>query len=286
MTMVLCDLNEVVTAPEVFKQLQEYFGAGSVTAVKLPVADIAISLPEGLLRVERKTPNDFVSSLADGRLVRQVNGMVKSGAWSAVIITGTINYDEDDYACLDGERTQWHGAAVRAAQRAIIWAGALLEYCPPGFYARTLNELVRFASKPTHAQYKPASRYHKPLVDFFPEDSIRQERIEFLMSLPGVGAKLAESLLDWCGTRDQRQVGTLATALSWVTIFPDMDPSVLPKGWSPRRAANARDFLMGRSEGYMLTSEAIAKPLQQSTEELLLEESMPEEVLDGSQEGT
>jgi len=255
MPMLLVDINEQSTAPTIFAQLRDYFGAGNVLPVQLPIGDLAVQLGNGngLLRVERKDPNDFVASIADGRLVHQVDGMVKSNAWPAVVITGSLSYDTDDMLCINGKSTNWHGTSIRGALRATQWAGCLVDYCAPGHYARTVDELIKFASKPSHAQYHPANRKRKPLIDFYPDETAIQERVEFLMGLPNVGAKLARSLIDWCGARDHTQVGSLAEALSWVTMFPDMDKVGLPEGWSPKKAIPARDFIMGGQPGCLLT---------------------------------
>lgn len=258
MPLLLVDNNEATTAPEVLKQLRDYFGPASVVSVVLPVADLAVALPEGkgILRIERKTPEDFTASVADGRLARQVDGMVKSGAWSAVVVTGHFDYEQNsDLLCINGKTTGWHGTSIRAAIRAVQWAGGLVEFCAPGHYARTVDELYKFSSKPSHAQYHPANRKHKPLIDFFPDETTVQERVEFLMGLPGVGSKMARSLLDWCGSRDHTTIGTLAEALSWITLFPDMERGGLPDSWSPKKSIAARDFLMGQVEGVLITQE-------------------------------
>ncbi len=257
MALLLIDTNEVATAPEVYDQLAGYFGAANVVKTQLPVADVAVSLGNnGILRVERKTPQDFAASIADGRLARQVDGMVKSKAWSAVVVTGKLVFNDDDLLLLDGRPSGWHGSAVRAAMRSVVFAGALLEQCPPGHYARTIDELIKFASKPSHAQYHPAAKRHKPLLDFYPDDTLVQERVEFLMGLPGVGAKMARALLDWCGSRDHSATGTLAEALSWITLFPEMEAEGLPPPWSPKKAVAPRDFLMGGSEQGILKVES------------------------------
>lgn len=259
MPMLLVDSNEPATAPDIYAQLQEYFGKPNVIPVKLPTADLAITLGNGagILRVERKDPGDLLASIGDGRLVKQVDAMVKSDAWASVVITGHLSYDEEDMLCINGKSTNWFGSRVRGALRAVQWAGCLIETCAPGYYARTVDELVKFASKPTHAQYHPTNRTHRPLVDFFPDDSTRQERIEFLMGLPGVGVKMATSLLEWCGTRNHSAIGTLAEAMSWITLFPDMDKDAgLPALWSPKKAIAAREFLMGQNGGAILTQEA------------------------------
>lgn len=250
--MILLDTNEVTTAPGVTKQLQDFFGMGSVIPASLPTADLAITLDnnQGILRVERKTPEDFCSSIADGRLTKQVDAMVKSGAWSAVVVTGDFRYEsETDLLCLNGKITGWHGTSIRGAVRAIQWAGCLIEWCAPGHYARTVNELIRFASKPSHIQYHPTARKRKPLIDFYPDETIRQERIEFLMGLPGIGPQMARSLLDWCGSRDQQAAGSIADALAWITLFPHMERGGLPENWSPKKAVAARDFIMGDRPG-------------------------------------
>ena len=130
MPLLLVDSNELVTAPDIYAQLQEYFGRANVVPVKLPTADLAIQLMNdaGILRVERKDPNDLLASIGDGRLSQQVDAMVKSGAWSAVIVTGSLSYDAEDMLCVNGRSTNWHGNRVRGAIRACQWAGALVEY--------------------------------------------------------------------------------------------------------------------------------------------------------------
>ena len=80
------DIVVDVREPDTIKrQIKQKFG--DVQFKQLVYGDIVIN---GSVCIERKTPEDFVASVSDGRLTRQMIGMVSNYDVSIVMVTGTI----------------------------------------------------------------------------------------------------------------------------------------------------------------------------------------------------
>lgn len=234
--IVLVDSNEKATNPKVVKSIESKFS--NVIVTTLPSGDVNIPLDDGgVLAIERKTCNDFLSSIADGRIFEQVENMAQNAKYSAFIVTGYFTYGEKNDMCfIEGKQTNWKGSAVRAVMRVIQYSGCVLEFCPATRYTDMIAELYSTVNKPDERR---GIQKHR-IITFPPID----ERVEFIAQLPGVGLKLSESLLKFshCEMADNDEYGTVADAISWITLMGRVEKSNRPKGWGAEKILTLRKF--------------------------------------------
>lgn len=248
--MLIVDTNEKATNPKVVAELEKNFS--QVIIANLNSADINIPLDDGsVLAIERKTPSDFLSSISDGRLFHQAELMSKQAKYCAIIITGRFIYgDKDDMAYIkdeDGkvEKTNWRGSSVRASMIVLQYSSVPVIFCPPKKFCQTISELYNTVNKPDERQAVRKKR----IITFPPVD----EGVEFIAQIPGVGLKLAESLMLFAGKMEGKEddYGSVATALHWLSILVQIDKAERPAGWGPAKILNARKFFGLDSNQYI-----------------------------------
>lgn len=256
--IIIVDKNEQDVAPEIVKQLKRVFSQVIVTNlphrshgnVTVTAGDINIPLDEGsILAIERKTPWDFLSSIASGHLFDQVEVMAQNAKYSAIVVTGYFTYTtKSDMVCIDGKETNWRGKDVRGAIRVIQYSGCDIEFCPENRFAQVVTEIYTSVNKPDERRAVKKNR----VITFPPVDA----RVEFLAQLPGVGLKYAESLLKWVGMMDKNAdedgYGSVASALHWVTILGGISKTSRPKGWGPEKILTVRKLLGLNSDQCMI----------------------------------
>lgn len=255
--ILIVDKNEKDTNPKVVKLLEKCFS--QVVIANLPhheyggiavtAGDINIPLDDGsILAIERKTPQDFLNSIPNRHIFNQVEIMAQNAKYSAVIVTGYFTYGEkNDMVYIDGEKTNWKGVSVRSAMSLIQYSGCALIFCPPARYPDQIAELYNTVNKPDERQGISKHR----IITFPPVD----DRIEFLAQLPGIGIKLADSILKFAGKMDNNAdelgYGTVAGALHWITIMSGIAKSERPKGWGAQTILTQRKFLGLASNQYI-----------------------------------
>ena len=195
---------------------------------QLAAGDVNVPTPNGLLAIERKTPSDLLSSISDGRLFDQARAMVESARFALIVVPGSLLYDRDDFAVADGRVTRWRGVSVRAAIRAVQWAGCAVEIVPAGQFVRAVQEAIEGASK----ERIPAQVQHALTFETL------DLRTDYLAGPPGthVGPKRALSLMKWSG-------GRLCDALVWGSLLVDLSESAMPEDWGKKTARDFRDLL-------------------------------------------
>jgi ERCC4-type nuclease len=210
---------------------------------KLASGDINVILDNGsILAIERKEIHDFLGSIGDGRIFKQVEMMASSAKYSVVVIEGSlqINYDTD-MVIANGELTNWKGSSVRAALFAIQFSGCPIMFCPKGTYAQQIEELVKIVSKDDeHLQ-----RIHRRIVTFPPISTAQ----DILMAFPGIGFKRAESMIKFCG--ENGSDGKLADMLCWATALQLIPYESRPVGWGNAVVRNFKET-MGLQENEYL----------------------------------
>ena len=82
-----------------------------------------------ILYVERKTPDDFLNSLKDGRLLPQLAPLYYMSKWSYLMITGDLTRGVDDKVVTDRGITGWSWKAVQGAILSIQEMGVMVTYC-------------------------------------------------------------------------------------------------------------------------------------------------------------
>lgn len=240
--LMMCDSNEEATNPAVIKLLRKYFPKLEVT--KLEFGDINIVLDSGgLLSIERKKVGDFLGSIGDGRIFRQVERMSAGSKFYAVIMIGEMSFNKDDLTIVDGRETGWKGASVRAAIYALQWSGCPIVWTNTAGLPFAIKELIKFCEKPEKHQQILG---HKRVVTFPPVDL----RAEILSAFPGIGLKKADALLRFSrqqldeeavkrGDRDDLY-STIAEALAWGSALNLIHRKSRPEGWGDNIIQNFR----------------------------------------------
>lgn len=240
--IVIVDSNEQATNPRIVEHLRTHFK--NITVSKLTSGDVNIITDEGkVISIERKEAHDLLGSIGDGRVFHQVENMANNSDYSAIIVTGNIDYDKNDMVTVDGEATNWRGKSVRGAITAIMWSACPVLKADVDDYAITIMEVIEFCNKPGERKHlKP-----RP-VTFPPVD----ERVEILACFPGVGLKRAEALLRFVGSNGE--YGPLGNALMWAANMIDMEEDCRPTGWGRVTIDNYRGIMGLASDEKLIIS--------------------------------
>jgi len=246
--IVIVDSNEEATNPKIVKSLKRLFPKLKVQ--QLTSGDLNVVLDNGeVLAIERKEAGDFLSSIGDGRVFRQVEAMSNNSKWCAIVIQGIISFDEDDMTIVDGRETKWKGASVRGAMLAIQWSGCPIIYTAsfPYGYAEIVADIIKFCSKPeVHHQ----SLGRKRIVTF-PPISLSEE---IVAAFPGIGLKRSRALINYAKDMDRSTDVSLAKSLCWATYLPKFAYKSRPEGWGDKVVANFR-LSLGLGQNEYLTIE-------------------------------
>ncbi len=257
--LLIVDKSEESSNPKFVQMLKKNFAQVIVTNLphrihgntKVTAGDINIPLDDGnLLAIERKTPEDFLASISHRRIFNQVEVMANNAKYSAVVITGKISYGgKHDMTYINDEVTEWSGASVRAVIRAIQYSGCVVDFCPQDQFCNQITEIYKLVNKPDKHQSIVKNR----IITFPPID----ERVEFIAQMPGVGLKLADSLLIFAGkmenNADELGYGSVAAALHWVTLLSQIDKAERPAGWGAAKILTIRKFFGLASDEYFAT---------------------------------
>lgn len=167
----------------------------------LEFGDYLMEFPDGrAILVERKTPIDFIHSTTPtqqdpaGKLARQLNGVIESGATPVLLIDGY-------YSPLKGGRLRTkkiivkHSMAAFASKlRSVQRHGVRVEYNPIDWYLpQFLLDMYRNESKDNHETLSLAPKA-------FQVPSKKEVKWTILLGIRGVGPKMAQDLLASFGT--------------------------------------------------------------------------------------
>jgi ERCC4-type nuclease len=271
------DLVVTHSNKRVMERLRQRFP--DVQAAPLTCGDINIILDEGgTLAIERKRAGDFLGSIREGHLKRQVQRMNENADWSIVIVEGLITFDKDDMAVIPlfdknddiyaYETTGWHGEAVRSTTYALMFNGTpvvAIKY--PQQLPDIIETFVKFCSKPAeHMQGLPRRR----LVTF-PPMTVQED---IFMQFPGVGGKRTRSLVQFAydqngdlGGTEHMNTPVLAEMLCWGSYLIKIEPRSRPEGWGDTTCLNFRAAL-GLQEGQYLNIEIDKEEVKAKKERL------------------
>lgn len=183
----------------------------------LDTGDAWVACDDGhILLIERKTSDDLLSSLKDGRLLEQISKLVENRItqqlngrpqtyWPYLVVTGTLSPDHNG-STYTGRKTGLAWNAVQGALLTIQELGCYVVHCPSDTeYANFVKML--------------ANRKHDDVVDILPQKQPIpvDERLTFLMGFPGIGLERARQILEWSG-------GVLAHALIGLTDLKIKSP--------------------------------------------------------------
>jgi len=172
------------------------FGGAPVSVTALEVGDLWVATDDGhMLIIERKTPDDLLGSLKDGRLFPQMTRLAEERLaqqvkgepvtrWPYLVITGGLLPGEHGKVVTARGETGWSWAAVQGALLSIQEMGVFVVFAVDDTdYERAVLRLVK-RDRSEIQQVLPA----RPAL-------ILSQRAAFLATLPGVGVETATALL-------------------------------------------------------------------------------------------
>lgn len=176
------------------------FGGVPTVVTVLDAGDLWASCADGsLLIVERKTPNDLLNSIRDGRLLDQMVRLRERSRWAYLVVTGALVHTQAGRVIAENRVTGWDWHAVQGALLSVQECGVQVVSCTDdGDYEPTVQRLARR----DRAQVKVIEPASAPRVMTTGE--------VILTSLPGIGLERAQTLLAEFG-------GQTAWALAWLT---------------------------------------------------------------------
>jgi ERCC4-type nuclease len=140
-----------------------------------------------MLLIERKTPNDFLNSLRDERLLPQLANMLDQTRWAYLVITGEFQRGANGKVIADGRDTGWNWAAVQGALLTIQEMGIFVVHA--GGDQDYQDCILRLGNR----DRKPDLILTPPK---FPKILSASEAI--IASLPGIGTDRLESVTKFC----------------------------------------------------------------------------------------
>ena len=175
--------------PDWIKKLT--FGDVPVTCDILETGDVWIVTDDNkMLIFERKTPNDFLGSLADERLFAQAARLAdlrKQGHWPYFLITGQfINMGGKVYT---DRETGWNWNSVEGGLLTLQEMGLFVTHCPGD--TEFESAIVRIADR---------NRDEKTLIPPARLAKVLGLQAAFLCGLPGIGPEKVNEILDHCQT--------------------------------------------------------------------------------------
>lgn len=176
------------------------FGNVPCVVTALDCGDLWASCSDGeLLVIERKTTNDLLGSIGDGRIFQQALKMRERSPWAYVLVTGYLQPTHDGKTFVQGKATGWDWNAVQGALLDIQETGVQIVYAEHdnGFEAA----VQRLAKR---------DRRGRVLNNTARPARVMTAGETLLTGLPGIGLERAQDLLAGFD-------GNPAQALCWLT---------------------------------------------------------------------
>lgn len=187
--------------PDWIKQLS--FEGASTTTALLEQGDLLVAVDETLLCIERKTPDDLLSSIQDGRLLHQAAHLTDQTPWAYLVITGQLMCSSNGKVVTARGETGWSWGAVQGALLTVQELGvAVIQTGQESDYERLVLSLTRRerSKLPLGPIRTPRYLSHGEAV---------------LAALPGIGLERIDTLI--------KTLGTPVDALAWLTWLNDKD---------------------------------------------------------------
>jgi len=174
--------------PSIHLNLKQFF---EVQKIHLAIGDIIVPSPHSTCVIERKTPGDFLSSIADGRLTEQLGNMLAATSAPIFIIEGDIKCNKKQRIVADGRHTRWYYYSYQSMIASLQLAGAIVIHCPSRLFAETVFKIAQWHQKDSHL-----SNRRVPNLGF---KTTFSQQVDLLAAIPGIGVDKAELLLDEFG---------------------------------------------------------------------------------------
>jgi len=189
-------------------------------------ADFMMFSKHGTILVQRKTPDDFIASIQDGRLSREISSMIDSSQYRFLLIEGRFRYSKTDNYVSGHRKTRWKREGIEKQKMTISSNGVIivesydlkdtpnvLEWIfewvdkgfhtslgsrpslkPKTFYATTTEEVMYFYQGIPHISVKLSIL----LRDVYPIPSLLYKAtVDDLLKLKGIGKFRATEIYDF-----------------------------------------------------------------------------------------
>ena len=165
---------------------------------------------------QRKTVSDFVASLIDGRLSKDIM-LMQQLTFPVLVIEGTMHFSNEGYLYRnDGKLTKFSKQQLRNLERSCKYAfNAQIEYTSSiEDTVDAIREMMVWLQKDKH----DSLRRRAPLQSDWGVPSQTEQQLFFLQGIPKVGSQLAENIIkhfdgipmQWeCAEQDLREVNKI-----------------------------------------------------------------------------
>lgn len=152
--------------------------------------DLAAVCSDGrTILIERKTVDDLLSSIADGRLLNQAARMVSQTRWCYLLVTDQLRSNRDGMVISDRGPTNWRMSAVYGALLSVQEMGIFVIHCNgDNDYERCVLSIGQ-RDRQDDLVVEPAR---------FPRLLTPREQV--LAALPGIGIERLQAVLAYAGS--------------------------------------------------------------------------------------
>lgn len=158
------------------------FGGVPTIVGLVEYGDLHVACDDALLVIERKTPNDFLNTLREDRLMAQLTGCANLSRWAYLIIDGQLMRGRDGKTIADGRDTGWAWASVQGALLTAQEIGINV-INSGGEYESTVLWLANHKRAPIVKTYR-----RRTAIFATPQEQV-------LAALPGIGEQRATTIL-------------------------------------------------------------------------------------------
>lgn len=192
--MIMVDSRE----PSWVQELK--FGGAMKMVTALDYGDAWVTASNGdMICIERKAPNDLLSSIKDNRLFNQIAGIRAKTPWAYLVVTGVLTATIAGKVIADERVSGWDWNSVQGALLTVQEMGVRVVYCQSdNDYESTVCRIC--------------SRDRKPefVIEPLAQPKFMSPGEIMLTALPGIGLERAQTLLREFDNRP-------ADALAWLT---------------------------------------------------------------------
>jgi ERCC4-type nuclease len=155
-------------------------------------SDILVPTIRGLLGVQRKTIADFVASLEDGRLTRELPLLLNGVGLPVLLLEGELRFNEDGRLLLGIRPTRFTQQAVHNLIRSISYVNGICVERSTGLADTPviINELIEFIGK----EHKSLLKRPK-IQGAWGKPTVHQALAYFYQGIPQIGVILSQNLM-------------------------------------------------------------------------------------------
>jgi hypothetical protein len=226
---ILISINNL-TLPTTVAEFVSWAGQSSIEYKIEDILDnpqqaaVELLMPRSIV-IERKTPHDFLESIADGRLFDQARRLVEIAKYPMFVITGFFGETSDGKVLIGKDTTKWSWWSIQMAIMRLQYAGCCI-------ITVRENELGSCVGKLWNWLYEgPKLVRRKAIAPLIPLPAEE----EFLCGLPNIGPNKAHDVMQY--------TGNLAMALHFLTDENSPDLPGRPENFGKATIGKIRDFI-------------------------------------------